>query len=1290
MKKVMTKVTRLTAILMFITVAIILMAPLAFGAEVYNQPFSEGSLDGATRVGGEFITFSNGDEGFRATLAANPKGPQPTSYIESDSSDIADLREGTIEFWIQRNREGVVIRRENKSQYVVTYDTVFEILSPENKTLVSCMVSWDYGYSENSSALTFNYVSKVDGEATKMVWGYSVPFGFKPAIGDWVHVALTFGQTPSEENRVYINGNRYKTRYNESRFKAGDTYAGLLSDYLTASNRIRFGIETGSSLNYPGGAALMHHSVLDSFVVHDEILTTFDLNKFSTSGMPSNLSAEVVEAEVVLKWVKARSEDTVGYNVYRKVAVNGSYAKLNDADVDAFTFADTTAEDGKSYKYLAKGVDRDGNESNASNEASITIVSEDIRVTETSTDNDPTNLTGRYVDGKILISWGAPKAVTPLGYYVYRRAGEGAAEFIKLNSALLTAVEYSDADIIADSTYYYSVTAILPDGKEGKYPSEIMVVASDVAISSISIDPARAVREGEEVTVTVRGTEGKTASFSVANVAENVALTETTAGVYYGAFIAGSYSVKGAALSVTVGGANKVASSTITVDNDAPAQVTGLDIRNDWEVEINIDWQPVSDADFKQYNIYRSTEEITGLHGLEPYKVVENKDISEFWDQDVIPNMVYYYAVAVVDNAGNVGAMSDVVSADVLPDTSLPVIFRITESSAGVKVREGDTLEITVEGETDCVASFSIGSLVNDAPLTEGSRLGIYTGRYTVRAQEVANDFIVVKLVDRSDNTSTYASADKVDIDGSVQTDTIPPTIDSVSENSWSIAGFSGQLVAGDMLTVELKGEAGGVAYFDINGVASRVRMTEDAAQGTYTGTYTVVSGAYAKDTTVTAYLADSAGNTSSLSASTVFTVDTNVNIEVTASKNTIPADERTRVEVIAKVTDLNGDEVSGHKIKFTMTTTDEYTGIVGGGRYTEFEDTVGGTLRTEWRGETDAFGEVSATYKAGFAAKTALVLAKDLTTGNIGVGYVASFITSSIDITLTQVDRSRRRIRKAGRGVYINVTATPEKLTADGVSTSRIRARVTDVNGQPVANERIVFSMSSSNGRLAAVDQTTDIRGIAEAVYTAGIQIGTVIITAVDTTVGISGSTMVILMSDAPAKIYMSASPLTLPADGLSKADIDIQVSDVNDNPNQGAVVEYDIIQGNGRLDMDINETDRNGEVRNGFRAGHFPGTVTIQAKVTSRIPSVQEVNRANGTIFVGEIYEDFEIATVKEWYKEIGDTIEKGDVVARIITDVGEFDITSRTTGTLHAIKIYKNEEFGIGETLGIIEIE
>ena len=82
--------------------------------------------------------------------------------------------------------------------------------------------------------------------------------------------------------------------------------------------------------------------------------------------------------------------------------------------------------------------------------------------------------------------------------------------------------------------------------------------------------------------------------------------------------------------------------------------------------------------------------------------------------------------------------------------------------------------------------------------------------------------------------------------------------------------------------------------------------------------------------------------------------------------------------------------------------------------------------------------------YTAGFAAKTAIILAKDLETGGtVGIDYITCYIDGTINITMDPFEYSI-----ASTGYRLEVTADPEWLTADGVSESRIMAVVTEDKG--------------------------------------------------------------------------------------------------------------------------------------------------------------------------------------------------------------------------------------------------
>jgi len=332
--------------------------------------------------------------------------------------------------------------------------------------------------------------------------------------------------------------------------------------------------------------------------------------------------------------------------------------------------------------------------------------------------------------------------------------------------------------------------------------------------------------------------------------------------------------------------------------------------------------------------------------------------------------------------------------------------------------------------------------------------------------------------------------------------------------------------------------------------------------------------------------------------------IDPGLTIAVATEPSVLKADEVSKAKVSVTVTDANGNPVSGHKMKFLLATTSRYTGVVGGG---DFTDQVGGKISENRWLETDLFGKAEVTYVAGFAAKTAIIVARDMLSNSTGSGWVKTFITATAQLELEAVTASAAM----DAGYQITVTSSDEWLTADGKSTARITARVT-MNGQPVERHTVGFGVTSGTGSIRAVNDTTDKNGEARAVYTAGKKIGIVLIRATDTTAGISGTVSIELRSDAPAKIVIKLDPAKLPADGRSRADLSVLVTDINDNPNDNTEVEYLISSGSGSLRDEKGLTDKNGESATQYTAGRSAGTVTFDITVRSTIPTEAELAKA------------------------------------------------------------------------------
>jgi hypothetical protein len=501
----------------------------------------------------------------------------------------------------------------------------------------------------------------------------------------------------------------------------------------------------------------------------------------------------------------------------------------------------------------------------------------------------------------------------------------------------------------------------------------------------------------------------------------------------------------------------------------------------------------------------------------------------------------------------------------------------------------------------------------------------------------------------------------------------------SVTHDGFAAAGYSGKLVAGDSVTVIMKADPYGSASFDITGLASGVPMVENAsAPGTYIGEYVIAYGDDMEEGVVTGSFTDFYGNAASpFIASKALPVDSKVYLGVNASNDLVPADETARSGITVIATDANGKEVRDHQLKLTMSTTDEYTGTVGGGT---FEDNVGGSIDVDWGGVTDSFGEVTAQYLSGFAAKTILVSAKDMNTGDVGVGYIRSYIDGTVDVVVKQA--SATALSLAGS---MEVSLSREWLTADGRSRSRITAVIEDADGEPASGHNISFNLFGNNGKIRVVQGKTDSRGRARADYIAGTVMGQVQIEVRDMTSGLSQIVSIELRPDAPAEIALGAEPGEVTVG--ESTDIMALVTDVNSNPNDDVDVLYDIVRGSGVLGADSSATDEDGKASVTF-TGSEPGITTIRGTVISRAPIDEEISAAEGAVFLFGLDEDPGDLEVIEWLAEAGDEVAEGQgLVVLEDRDDNLYTVTAPRDGVLSVFVAEERDDVEYGDTLAYV---
>jgi hypothetical protein len=246
----------------------------------------------------------------------------------------------------------------------------------------------------------------------------------------------------------------------------------------------------------------------------------------------------------------------------------------------------------------------------------------------------------------------------------------------------------------------------------------------------------------------------------------------------------------------------------------------------------------------------------------------------------------------------------------------------------------------------------------------------------------------------------------------------------------------------------------------------------------------------------------------------------------------------------------------------------------------------------------------------------------------------------------------------------------------------------VTDPNGKAVPGDAVTFTLSSPNGTLRTIVGTTDGSGVATAEYIAGKKIGIVVISATDTVRNISGNVSILLLADAPAKIILKARPETLPADGNSKADLQVKVTDINDNPNKDTRVEFKVTQGVGKLDYPDRVTDLFGDALNRFTAGTTPGIATILATVRSKVPTAAEMLKAKNVIFV-PFNEASDSIRVEKWLKKKGDKVLAGEPIVSYTvgraSDVRTIDAPYDLTMGETFVEYWDNAE--VGQTLATV---
>ncbi|MGE5674701.1 MAG: S8 family serine peptidase [Mycobacterium leprae] len=173
---------------------------------------------------------------------------------------------------------------------------------------------------------------------------------------------------------------------------------------------------------------------------------------------PAGLTATAGDGKVDLAWLPVNDATVAGYNVYQSFTAGGTGTKVNSSLIKEAKYAVTGLTDGTTYYFTATTVTNAGDESIRSAEVSATPKDQTPPAV-------PTELTATKGNKPIAVKWKANPESDLAGYNLYRSTTSGTTGN-KLNTALLTTNAYNDNDVVLNTSYYYSVTAVDKAGNE--------------------------------------------------------------------------------------------------------------------------------------------------------------------------------------------------------------------------------------------------------------------------------------------------------------------------------------------------------------------------------------------------------------------------------------------------------------------------------------------------------------------------------------------------------------------------------------------------------------------------------------------------------------------------------------------------------------------------------------------------------------------------------------------------------------------------------------------------------
>jgi hypothetical protein len=388
------------------------------------------------------------------------------------------------------------------------------------------------------------------------------------------------------------------------------------------------------------------------------------------------------------------------------------------------------------------------------------------------------------------------------------------------------------------ATYTVNIATLAGSGNQQIDPNQYSPPVRDnppnnpprnVSITSFDVDHSGTVRGGEELRMTLVGTPGGEASFSIPGLIEDVLMTESQPGIYVGTFRVPlnspvNISKASAVARLRSGRSEKMIQSGTVLGFDTQAPVITA-VTPDPNTRVGRD----------RPNISATFDDSTGS-GIDPASVevrLDNRNVTR--DAQVTSTFVSYrpdspltggmheVTVNARDRAGNPVTKSW--NFRVIANTE--VIRSFTYEAADRSLAPGSDIVFTLIGEPGATATYSVGDRIRDRRMREVEP-GRYEATYTIRRNDNFDDMpVTAKLLTAGGDTFTYEAQTR--FSGSTRALEAPTFTDPVDGGTAeSRQVFRGRAAPGSHVQLRIDYSKNALGLIKMTGTVAEIEVIAD------------------------------------------------------------------------------------------------------------------------------------------------------------------------------------------------------------------------------------------------------------------------------------------------------------------------------------------------------------------------------------------------------------------------------------------------------------------------------